>query len=132
MARLTARASPDGMTQPKLTLVLGGTGKTGHRVATRLRARGQPIRISSRSGEPPFDWGREIRYVRVSLEQYASVLAQYGFPPEVGAFLTKLFAELLDGRNSHLTDGVGRSLGREPRDFADYARHTATTGVWAT
>ena len=29
-----------------------------------------------------------------------------------------------------LTDGVQRALGREPRDFADYARRTAATGVW--
>jgi uncharacterized protein YbjT (DUF2867 family) len=38
------------------TLVLGGTGKTGRRVAARLRAQGRPVRIGSRSGSPPFDW----------------------------------------------------------------------------
>ena len=41
--------------EKKLTLVLGGTGKTGRRVAERLKARGVPTRIGSRSGEPPFD-----------------------------------------------------------------------------
>ena len=41
-----------------------------------------------------------------------------------------LFATVLDGRNAHLTDGVQRALGREPRDFADYARDTAASGVW--
>lgn len=40
----------------KTTLVLGGTGKTGSRVAQRLTQRGLPVRIGSRSGEPPFDW----------------------------------------------------------------------------
>jgi uncharacterized protein YbjT (DUF2867 family) len=40
----------------KLTLVLGATGKTGRRVAERLTARGLPVRLGSRSGEPPFDW----------------------------------------------------------------------------
>lgn len=34
-------------------LVLGATGKTGRRVAERLRARDLPIRPGSRSGEPP-------------------------------------------------------------------------------
>ncbi|HZM42437.1 MAG TPA: hypothetical protein VFB94_25145 [Acidimicrobiales bacterium] len=38
------------------TLVLGGTGKTGRRVAARLADRGLPVRIGSRSGQPPFDW----------------------------------------------------------------------------
>ena len=37
---------------------------------------------------------------------------------------------MLDGRNAHLTDGVQRALGREPRDFGEYARDPAATGVW--
>ena len=45
--------------------------------------------------------------------------------------LTYLFTEVLDGRNAHLADGVQRALGREPRDFGDYARAAAATGVWA-
>ena len=43
--------------------------------------------------------------------------------------LTYLFSEVVDGRNSDTTDGVRRALGREPRDFADYARETAASGV---
>ena len=39
-----------------LTLVLGGTGKTGHRVAERLKAHGVQTRIATRSGMPSFDW----------------------------------------------------------------------------
>ena len=42
--------------ESKPILVLGGTGKTGRRVAERLTARGVPVRVGSRSGEPPFDW----------------------------------------------------------------------------
>jgi uncharacterized protein YbjT (DUF2867 family) len=38
------------------TLVLGGTGKTGRRVAQRLAARGHAVRIGSRRGAPPFSW----------------------------------------------------------------------------
>ncbi|MFC4555359.1 NmrA family transcriptional regulator [Georgenia faecalis] len=43
-------------TQEKTTLVLGGTGKTGRRVRTRLDALGVRTRIGSRAGDPPFDW----------------------------------------------------------------------------
>jgi uncharacterized protein YbjT (DUF2867 family) len=43
-------------TLEETTLVLGGTSKTGRRVVGRLRARGLPVRVGSRSGEPPFDW----------------------------------------------------------------------------
>jgi uncharacterized protein YbjT (DUF2867 family) len=271
--------------QPRPTLVTGGTGKTGRRVAERLAARGVPIRIGSRSGSPPFDWGdwetwsaalhgaesvyvsyypdlavpgamaavrsfsdlavlsgvrrlvlvsgrgeeeaqraervvqeagvewtivrcawfsqnfsenyllepllsgevvlpagdvpepfvdaddiadvsvaaltedghasevyeltgprlltfaeaiaeigeatcREIRYVPVSVEEYASALDKAGVPAEFVSLLTYLFREVLDGRNAHLADGVRRALGRGPRDFTDYARDAAATGVW--
>src|ERR671921_85204 len=275
--------------EKEMTLVLGGTGKTGRRVAARLQARGLPVRIGSRSGEPPFDWqkpdtwasalegvsaayvsyypdvaipgapeavrafaelaarngvrrllllsgrgeeeaqraeqalmevaeeagigwtivrcawfmqnfdeyfflepilsgevalpswdvpepfvdaediadvavaaltedghageiyeltsprlltfeeavgeiakatGREIRFVPVSLEEYESMLAEADVPSEVVSALTFLFGEVLDGRNAYLTDGVRRALGREPKDFSDYAREAASTGVW--
>jgi uncharacterized protein YbjT (DUF2867 family) len=43
-------------TEQRPVLVLGGNGKTGSRVAARLRERGVPVRIGSRTGEPPFDW----------------------------------------------------------------------------
>ncbi len=74
--------------------------------------------------------GREIRFVPVSLEEFEAVLAEADVPPEFVSFLTYIFGEVLDGRNAHLTDGVRRALGREPKDFSDYAREAASTGVW--
>jgi hypothetical protein len=44
--------------------------------------------------------------------------------------LQYLFTEVLDGRNAHVTDGVRRALGRDPRDFSEFARDAAATGVW--
>ncbi len=73
---------------------------------------------------------REVRYVPVSLEKHAAEAAEHGVPDEVVELLTYLFAEVVDGRNAGTTDGVRRALGREPRDFADYAREIALTGVW--
>ena len=43
-------------TEEKMTLVLGGTSNTGRRVVERLEARGLPVRVGSRTGDPPFDW----------------------------------------------------------------------------
>src|SRR5687768_14930064 len=37
-------------------LVIGSTGKTGSRVASRLQAMNWPIRLGSRSADIPFDW----------------------------------------------------------------------------
>lgn len=75
--------------------------------------------------------GREIRYVPVSPEQYAAALLELGLPPDFVAPLIELFTAVLDGRNAWIADGVQRALGREPRDFADYARDAAASGVWS-
>ncbi|MBP2064656.1 hypothetical protein [Streptomyces iranensis] len=75
--------------------------------------------------------GRAVRYVPVSAGSYGAALVRdHGLPDELGAFLTELFATLLDGRNAYLTDDVRRVLGRAPRDFADYARQAARGGGW--
>ncbi len=74
--------------------------------------------------------GREIRYVPVSLKQYGSMLAEQKVPPVFVSLMNYLFTEVMDGRNARVTDGVERALGRPPRDFKDYARNAAATGVW--
>jgi uncharacterized protein YbjT (DUF2867 family) len=75
--------------------------------------------------------GRPVRLAVVPTEAYVSAMAAHGVPDDVVSLLRYLFAEVLDGRNAHLSDGVQQALGREPRDFADYARDAAATGVWA-
>jgi len=73
---------------------------------------------------------RDIRYTQISMKQYASLLEKHSIPQEVVELQTYLFGEVLDGRNAHLTDSVRHVLGRAPRDFRDFARETASTGVW--
>jgi len=75
--------------------------------------------------------GRDIRFVPISIEQFTAGLIEAGAPDELVQLLAHLFTEVMDGRNARLTDGVQRALGREPRDFSQYARDTAATGVWA-
>jgi uncharacterized protein YbjT (DUF2867 family) len=88
------------------------------------------LTIEEAVGEIARATGREIRYVPVSVEEYTSMLAEHDVPAEFVSLLIYLFSEVLDGRNAYLTDGVQRALGREPKDFADYARNAAATGVW--
>jgi uncharacterized protein YbjT (DUF2867 family) len=75
--------------------------------------------------------GREVRYVPVTPEEYASELGQF-VPAEHVAALTDLFVNVLDGRNAHVTDGVQRALGRPARDFTEFAREAAAGGVWSS
>jgi len=62
--------------ETETVLVPGGTGKTGRRVAERLAARGVSMRIGSRSGEPPFDWGDEATW-EPALRDVGSVYLTY-------------------------------------------------------
>ena len=74
--------------------------------------------------------GRSIGYTAVPAADYAEALAAEGVPAEVIELLTYLFTTVLDGRNAHLGDGIQQVLGRPARDFADYARDAAATGIW--
>jgi len=74
--------------------------------------------------------GRVVRYVRIPVEDYAASLRGAQVPDEVVEALTYLFAEVLDGRNASVADGVQRALGRAPGDFTAYAEATAATGTW--
>lgn len=96
-------------TQP-LTLILGGTGKTGRRVAERLKALGRNVRIGSRSAVPSFDWNNEAGW-DASLEgvtqvyiTYSPDLAMPGAADAIETFTAKVkragvqHAVLLSGR----------------------------------
>ena len=75
-----------------LTLVLGGTGKTGTRVASRLTELGLPVRTAARhGGDVRFDWDDPVTH-RSALEGADRVyliapVMRTRFAPQVSAFL---------------------------------------------
>ncbi|MEX0153774.1 NAD(P)H-binding protein [Microbacterium sp. LMI1-1-1.1] len=50
----------------ELTLVVGGTGKTGAKVVERLTSSGTPVRIATRSSSPAFDWNAQETWTAVT------------------------------------------------------------------
>ncbi|HEY8479628.1 MAG TPA: NAD(P)H-binding protein [Spirillospora sp.] len=76
----------------QMTLVTGGTGKTGRRVVERLTARNRPVRVGSRSGGVPFDWADPDTWepaldgVTAAYLAYYPDLAAPGAPEAIGAF----------------------------------------------
>lgn len=74
--------------------------------------------------------GREIAYIQIPHEAFAAGIAESGAPKDVAWLLDYLFATVLDGRNSYLTDGIQRALGRQPKDFIEYASAVADSGAW--
>jgi uncharacterized protein YbjT (DUF2867 family) len=76
--------------------------------------------------------GRDIRYLPITPEEYAAGVAEGGdVPQEYADFLGDLFGAIFDGRNVYIADGVQQALGRPAKDFTDYARAAAATGVWS-
>jgi len=74
--------------------------------------------------------GREIRYLTITPEAYRAALVEAQVPADVIDLLLYLFGTVLDGRNEPVADGVQRALDRQPRDFKEYVRRAAATGVW--
>jgi uncharacterized protein YbjT (DUF2867 family) len=74
--------------------------------------------------------GRSIEYVQIPHDAFVGHIRESGAPDDVVWIMDYLFATVLDGRNSHLSDGVQRALGRPPKDFSDYAREVVETGIW--
>ncbi|MEW2915828.1 NmrA family NAD(P)-binding protein [Ruegeria sp. ANG10] len=81
------------MTQQSI-LVLGATGKTGSRIATRLEEKGRTVRRGSRNSETPFDWEQPQTWPAI-LEgvsaAYISYFPDIAFPgavEQVEAFTT--------------------------------------------
>lgn len=93
-----------------LTLVLGGSGKTGRRIIQRLESRGVPTRAGSRSGSPAFDWAKPEDWEAVLdgvgsvYISYAPDLAVPGATDSIQKFVNKAVAKgvtrlvLLSGR----------------------------------
>jgi uncharacterized protein YbjT (DUF2867 family) len=101
-------------------LVVGGTGKTGRRVADRLRERDLPVRITSRRGAPPFEWADRGTWTPV-LEGVDAVYLTYypdlvvpGAADDIQAFAELAVAEgvrhlvLLSGRGEEEAEACER------------------------
>ena len=79
-------------THHALTLVVGGTGKTGRRVVDRLLRRGETVRIASRRGTPAFEWNDDSNWdaslegVSAAYVSYAPDLAIPGAADAIEAF----------------------------------------------
>ncbi|MES9993888.1 MAG: ester cyclase [Candidatus Thiodiazotropha sp.] len=102
--------SSDDQASEGITLVVGGTGKTGRRVAERLQARGVETRIASRSATPSFDWNDPgtwslaLEGVKAAYITYAPDLAIPGAADSIRRFVDQAVTQgverlvLLSGR----------------------------------
>ena len=112
-----------------ITLVLGGTGKTGRRVAERLRSRGVATRIASRSADPAFDWNDPgtwngvLAGVTAAYISYAPDLAVPGATESIRAFVDRAVEQgvrrlvLLSGRGEEEAQACERIVQQADVDW---------------
>ena len=75
--------------------------------------------------------GRDIVFNSITIEEYEKMLKEYQVPEGVIWLISYLFTEvLLLSSNSVVTNDIQKVLGRKAKDFAEYARETASTGIW--
>jgi uncharacterized protein YbjT (DUF2867 family) len=112
------------------TLVLGGRGKTGRRVVQRLEARGAPVRVGSRSGQPAFAWDDDATWGPMLQGAGAAYISYYPDIAMPGATkAVRSFAELA------LAQGVERLVllsGRGEEAAQQAEREVQDTGAEVT
>ncbi len=75
--------------------------------------------------------GRPATYLQVAPAEMVAGLGAAGLPDDEAAALVDLFTTILDGRNSTVTDGVHRALGRPARDLTDVVASASIDGLVA-
>jgi uncharacterized protein YbjT (DUF2867 family) len=75
--------------------------------------------------------GRPITYRPVTLEEYTDGLKMAGIPADYIWLFEYLFREVLGNpKNQVVSHDMERVLGRKAKDFSEFAKSTAESGVW--
>lgn len=74
--------------------------------------------------------GRNINFDSITMEDYKRLLSENNVPDDYIWLIDYLFTEVLVEENSVITHDVEKVLGRKAKDFSEYAKETASTGIW--
>ncbi|ADD45810.1 NmrA family NAD(P)-binding protein [Stackebrandtia nassauensis] len=75
--------------------------------------------------------GKPVVYHAADPAEHAAELSQAGLPDEVVAFLNAMYEFMRTGAIADTTDHVRQVLGRDPIDFATWAKRAAEAGAWS-
>lgn len=76
--------------------------------------------------------GHPVAYLDITAGEFLAGAVADGVPVPVAEALTAMFDSVLDGRNSHLGNGVQEALSQGPRSFTAFAARAAADGAWST
>ncbi|MFE3771238.1 hypothetical protein [Streptomyces sp. NPDC057579] len=67
------------------------------------------------------------RYIPLSPQEFITELTGQGRPTTAAQDYAEAVSPIRRGMDSHLSDGVQRAPGRQPRDFTDYVKASDRT-----
>ena len=103
----------------------------GHEGRTYELSGPRALRMADVAAEIAAATGRDLRYTDLSPHEFHAELLAQAWPPADAADFVDAVGPIRRGMDAHLSDGVQRALGREPRDFTAFARDAAAAGAWA-
>lgn len=75
--------------------------------------------------------GRTLTFIPITLPEYVEGMRGQGLPEDLIWLMEYLFTHVLDNpKNQVVTGDIEKILGHKPKDFAEFARETAASGIW--
>ncbi|WP_166354071.1 NAD(P)H-binding protein [Phytoactinopolyspora limicola] len=102
---------------------LTGDGHTGQ---TYELSGPRALTMASAAAEITAATGLKISYVDLSPDEFIGELVEEGWPLADAEGFADVLGAVRRGLDRHISDGVRRALGREPRDFTEFVRAAAT------
>ncbi|MFB9907652.1 NAD(P)H-binding protein [Allokutzneria oryzae] len=102
----------------------------GHAGQTYELSGPRALTIAEAAAEISRATGHGIRYVPLVPEEFTAELVADGWSTTDAEDFADAVAPIRRGMDSHISDGVRRSLGREPRDFTEFVDSAAAAGAW--
>ncbi|MFI6289515.1 NAD(P)H-binding protein [Streptomyces sp. NPDC051018] len=100
----------------------------GHSGQTYELSGPRALTIAEAAAEISAATGRDLRYVPLSHDEFVAELTGQGWAAAEAEDFAEAVGPIRRGMDAHLSDGVRRALGREPRDFTEYVK--ASVDAW--
>lgn len=92
----------------------------------------RPLTLAEVAAELSAAAGHHVAYRPMDPDELVADMVGVGVPTAEAEALRDLLAVIRNHRSEYVSDGVAQVLGRQPRDFTEWARTTAASGAWTT
>ncbi|MFH8619061.1 NAD(P)H-binding protein [Streptomyces sp. NPDC017979] len=102
----------------------------GHAGRTYELSGPRALNLAEVAGEISAASGRPVRYVPLAPVDFVAEMTAQGWSREDAEGYVEILSPVRRGLDAHLSTGVQEALGRQPRDFAEFAADAVGGGAW--